>query len=128
MIRMTIPEFHAALKAQGPTKREELVFICPMCQTPQCANDLIVAGAGKNFEEVEKYLGFSCVGRFTGAKSPRRKPDGKPCDWTLGGFFHCHKLEVISEDGKVNPRFEIATPEQATAHRMAVGMGGYDGN
>jgi len=116
MITMTLEEFHAAMKAQGAASSEDLVFICPMCQTPQSARDLIKAGAGKDFDEVEKYIGFSCLGRFTGANSPRKKPDGKPCNWTLGGLFQCHKLEVITPDGNKHAHFELATPEVAKKH------------
>jgi hypothetical protein len=85
----------------------------------QTGNDLIRAGAGKTFEDVEKYLGFSCVGRFTGAKSPRKEPDGKPCNWTLGGLFSLHTLEVVTPDGEHHPRFEVATPEQAQRYHEA---------
>lgn len=116
MKTMTIEGYHAALKAQGTKDRAELVMICPMCGTPQTGNDLIRAGAGKTFDDVEKYLGFSCVGRWTGAGSPRKVPDGKPCNWTLGGLFSTHKLEVITPDGEKHPRFEVATPEQAQSH------------
>ena len=113
---MTIEEYHAALKAQGTKDRADLVMICPMCGAPQTGNDLIRAGAGKTFDDVEKYLGFSCVGRWTGAGSPRKHPDGKPCNWTLGGLFRTHTLEVVTPDGEKHPRFEVATPEQAQAH------------
>jgi len=116
MKTMTIEEFHSVLKAQGTKDNAELVMICPMCGTPQTGNDLIRAGAGKTFDDVEKYLGFSCVGRFTGAEAPRKEPDGKPCNWTLGGLFQMHKLEVVTPDGKKHPRFEVATQEQAKAH------------
>lgn len=112
---ITIPEFHARLKAQGVKRHEDFAFKCPMCGTVQSGQSLICAGAGKDFDAVEKYVGFSCVGRFTGAGAPRKKPDGKPCDWTLGGFFRLHKLEVIDEGGKHCPRFEIAPPEEAQA-------------
>lgn len=112
---ITIPEFHVRLKAQGVKRHEDFAFKCPMCGTVQSGQSLICAGAGKDFDAVEKYVGFSCVGRFTGAGAPRKKPDGKPCDWTLGGFFRLHKLEVIDEGGKHRPRFEIATPEEAQA-------------
>ncbi|MFA6230995.1 MAG: VVA0879 family protein [Rhodanobacter sp.] len=115
MQRMTIDEFHTALKAQGVPSREDYAFVCPMCRRVQSARDLIEAGAGKDFESVERYLGFSCVGRFSGASTPRREPDGKPCDWTLGGLFSTHRLEVVTEDGEVHPRFEVATSEQAQA-------------
>ena len=113
---MTIEEYHAALKAQGAKDRNELVMICPMCETPQNANDLIRAGAGETFDGVKTFLGFSCIGRFTGAGSPRKFPDGKPCNLSLGGLFRLHKLEVVTPDGERHPRFEVATPEQAQAH------------
>ena len=116
MKTMTIEEYHAALKAQGTKDRAALVMVCPMCGTPQSANDLIAAGAGKTLEDVEVYLGFSCVGRWTGAGSPRKEQDGKPCNWTLGGLFSFHNLEVVTPDGERHPRFEVATPEQALAH------------
>lgn len=121
MKTMTLQEFQAALIAQGVPTHHEFALVCPMCGTVQTGNDLIAAGAGKTFAEVEPYLGFSCIGRFTGAPSPRGRPDGMPCNWTLGGLFRTHKLEVVTEDGKHHPRFEPATPEQAQAHLMKGG-------
>jgi hypothetical protein len=119
MKTMTIDEFHVALKAQGVKRREDIALVCPMCGTVQTAQDLIDAGAGTDFDLVEKYLGFSCVGRFTGKGSPRKQPDGEACNWTLGGLFALHKLEVETEDGKRHPRFEPATPAQAQLHTTA---------
>lgn len=113
---MTVDEFHEKLKAQNVPDRADLAFACPMCGTVQSARDLIAAGAGLDFDGVERFLGFSCVGRWTNAGSPRAKPDGKPCNWTLGGLFSTHRLEVITEDGKRHPRFEVASPEQAQQH------------
>jgi hypothetical protein len=120
MLTMTLDEFHAACMAQAPSS-ETIVMKCPMCGTLQAGRDLIDAGAGKDFDAVERYLGFSCVGRFTGATSPRKTPDGKPCNWTLGGLFSLHKLEVITPDGVRHPRFELATREEADAHRATWG-------
>lgn len=120
MKTMTLDEFHAACKAQA-SRSDTIVFKCPMCSTLQSARDLIVAGAGSTFDEVERYLGFSCVGRFTGAGSPRKKPDGKPCNWSLGGLFRTHEMEVLTPDGKRHPRFELATREEADAHRATAG-------
>jgi hypothetical protein len=115
MKTITIDEFHEELHKQGAQSREDIAFICPMCGTVQSARSLINAGAGKSFDEVEKYLGYSCVGRFTGAGSPRKKPDGKPCNWTLGGLFQLHKMEIVTPDGKHHPSFELASPEQMRA-------------
>ena len=95
MQTMTIEEFHAALKEQD-VSIEEVTFRCPKCKTLQSANDLIKAGAGKNLDDVEKFVAFSCVGRWDKTKG---------CDWTLGGLFKIHELEVITADGKHHPRF-----------------------
>ena len=113
MKTMTLQEFHAALHAQSVKSHLDFALVCPRCGTVQSGRSLMAAGAGETFDDVEKYLGFSCVGRFTGAPSPRKEPDGKPCNWTLGGLFQLHTLEVVTPDGKRHPRFEPATPEQA---------------
>lgn len=115
LVIMSLGIFLDTLKAQG-VPRDHLALICPRCRTVQSAADLIAAGAGSDFEAVERYLGFSCVGRFTGAGSPRREPDGKLCNWTLGGLFQLHELVVVTDDGERHPRFMPATPEQAKAH------------
>ena len=111
-----LEDFHAALTAQGVDHRMDLAFICPMCGTVQSGRDFIAAGAGETFDEIERHLGFSCVGRWTEADAPRKVPDGNPCNWTLGGLFKLHRLEVITADGQHHPSFEPATPEQAQAH------------
>ena len=95
MRTMTIAEYRAALQSQG-VPIEEVKVICPRCKTEQCANDLIDAGAGNSFDDVQGYIGYSCVGRFDTSKG---------CNWTLGGLFQLHELEVITEDGKAHPRF-----------------------
>jgi hypothetical protein len=118
---MTGPEFKAALKSQSMPTREDIALVCPVCGYVQSPRDLIEAGAGEDFDAVAKYVGFNCVGRFTGAGSPRKEPDGQPCNWTLGGFLIAHKLEVIDEEGRAHPIFEPATPEQARAHLAARG-------
>lgn len=116
MQTLSLKEFHAACKAQAPSA-DLIVFKCPMCGTLQTARDLIAAGAGPDLDAVERYLGFSCIGRFTGAPGPRKEPDGQPCNWTLGGLFRLHKLEVVTPDGEHHPRFELATREEADDHR-----------
>jgi len=111
-----LEDFHAALVAQGVGHRMDLAFVCPMCGTVQSGRDLMAAGAGETFAEIERHLGYSCVGRWTEAEAPRKEPDGKPCNWTLGGLFKLHTLEVITADGQHHPSFEPATPTQAQVH------------
>lgn len=115
MKTMTVEDFHAALKAQGVSARRHLALVCPMCGTVQSMQSLIAAGAGENEDAVERSVGFSCVGRWTGAGAPRKEPDGQPCNWTLGGLFQLHKLEIVTPDGERHPHFEPASPEAAQA-------------
>jgi len=106
---ITVEDFKAIIKKQG--QPIELVkFECPMCGKHQCAQDFIDVGVGKNIDEVEKYLAFSCIGRFTGQDSPpsreMKRPDHDGCNWTLGGLFSFHELGVETPDGKIHPRFK----------------------
>lgn len=116
--RITLEQWIALLKQQNkPTV--ELLFRCPKCGTVQCGNDLIAAGAGANLEEIESYLAYSCVGRWDQTKG---------CDWTLGGLFQIHTLEVMLPDGTVHPRFEPVQPsEPEAAHGAPLGTTPVDG-
>lgn len=91
---------------------------CPICCTAESGADLVAAGAGGDFDAAQHYLGFSCIGRFTGAGGQvKATPPGKSCNWTLGGLFQMHELEVITEDGERHPLFEPASPTEAQAHQ-----------
>ena len=96
METMTIDQFKQAIKDQGHKRIEDATFECPQCKTLQSAQNLIDAGAGNSFDEVEKYLAFSCIGRFD---------EDQGCNWSLGGFLQLHDLEVITPDGESHPRF-----------------------
>jgi hypothetical protein len=80
--------------------------------------------AGVKPDVVETVVAFSCEGRFSRAgpwpsskdqsakAGARRKVRG--CDWTLGGMFQLHELEITFPDStEPRPTFVIATPEQA---------------
>ena len=98
LTRLTLAEFHAEAIRRFGSDWKEWRFVCPNCGCEQTANDLIDAGAGGgDLDAVGRLLAFSCVGRFT---------DEKGCDWTLGGLFRIHRLEV---DGR--PAFELAQIE-----------------
>ena len=112
---ISLDVFKAELKAQG-LPREHLTFVCPACGTPQSAADLIAAGAGKTFDEVCGFLGFSCVGRWTDAGPPKRgTPPGAGCNCTLS-LLDLHNLTVVLPGGSKRPHFEPASPEAAQAH------------
>lgn len=117
METIKLDEFRNRLKAQGTSDRKHAAFKCPMCKTVQSITSF--TRAGTDAETAERYVGFSCVGRVVGAEAPREQPDGKPCDWTLGGLLRLHVLEVIDDEGKSHPYFEVATPEEAQALQAA---------
>jgi hypothetical protein len=116
MRKITVEQFHTELKAQGVSAREHTALKCPACGTVQSIALLLSQGCPA--ERVETQIGFSCVGRWNDAGPPSR--DGKPagakpgCNWTLGGLFRIHTLEV-EMDGKVHPIFEPATADEAQA-------------
>lgn len=114
---ISIDEFRTRLKAQGVSDRTYFAFKCPMCATVQSLQSFFCAGA--DAEAAEKFIGFSCIGRVTGAPSPRKEPDGQPCNWTLGGLLQLPALEVIDEDGNAHPHFVVASAEEAQALSIA---------
>ena len=114
---ITIQEAHRRMAAQGVGHQRHYAFRCPICDTVQSMASLVKAGADK--DQVHKFIAFSCEGRFSDAgpfstKGKRRK-DVRGCDWTLGGLFKLHKLEISYDDGTTMPSFEIVGPEEAQA-------------
>ena len=94
MQTMTKDEFiNTAIERFGDD-RDNWKFICPRCKTAQSIADFKEA----NIDDFDKYIGFSCIGRFD---------ESKGCDWTLGGLFLIHELEVIDGEDK-HPLFKLA--------------------
>lgn len=87
--------------------RIHLAVKCPICKTVQSMHSLLRAGV--EAERVENVFGFSCIGRFKGIDNT----PGVGCDWTLGGLFQLHELEIITPDNKVHRFFEIASKDEA---------------
>lgn len=114
--QINVAELHKRFTAQGVSEREDIAFKCIRCGTIQSGRDFMRA-TGKTFDEIERWLGFSCIGRFTNA-GPHKDgtPRGRGCDWTLGGLFSIHNLVVIDDDGVEHPTFAVASPEEAQNH------------
>lgn len=109
---MTQDELVAEMQKRFGADAKQWTFVCPMCKTRQSANDFYAAGFKPGTGEVNKYLGFSCIGRFTNAGEHKTgTPPGKGCNWTLGGLFQIHELEIILPDGKRSACMEIAEVE-----------------
>ena len=115
---VTHAQFKDEIGLQGvPT--EHIAFTCPRCGTVQSAMSLIRAGAGTTYEAVQGQVGFSCVGRYTGAGAHKNgNPPGHGCNWTLGGIFPIYNYVVdtgTAEAPQPHPLFEPATPAEAKA-------------
>ena len=115
MERLTILEFQDRCREQDHA-REDIAFVCPVCATVQSMNSLVAAGA--SFSDAERMIGFSCEGRLTGAGEWPRNPyhrrrTTRGCDWSLGGLFRIHVLEVVDQTGTIHPMFKLGTNEQA---------------
>lgn len=103
---ISLEQFQTEYLAQA-AKREDVVFVCPICKTLQSGRDFINAGVGEEMDDLEMRLGVSCIGRYV---------KGAGCDLTLGGL-QVHTLAIITPDGEAVPHFDLATPEAAAAHR-----------
>lgn len=78
------------LYGADPTKWR---FRCARCNGSQSVEQCVAAGMTAD----EAY--FNCIGR---------RVDNIGCDWTLGGLFRIHTLEIMDEEGKAHPAFEFA--------------------
>ncbi|EDU6781537.1 hypothetical protein CJG67_001244 [Salmonella enterica subsp. enterica serovar Gaminara] len=122
MKTLTHEQYLALLYSQN-VERQDYAVICPMCGTVQSARLLIQAGVAPDFGEAVRYLGFSCVGRFTGKSSPSdEKGKNHGCNWTLGGLLQCHVMVPEDPTGVKRPVFEPATPEQARKQAARMGV------
>lgn len=82
-------------------------FACPCCGHVASVADYKAAGAE------ESAVGYSCIGRWTGAKRDAlglNSPEGLPaagrgpCNYAGGGLFKLHPVEVVF-DGSARPVF-----------------------
>ena len=115
MKQITQDEFLSEAKRRFGDNPRNWKFVCPMCGTVQSVQQLLYAvlASGGKKDDVHGYIGYSCIGRFTGQgdKGISAKTKGIPwdkgCNWTLGGLLRVHTLEV-QIDGKPRPTFELA--------------------
>jgi hypothetical protein len=61
-------------------------FRCVMCGNVQSGASVCARNPEIKLEDTVNWIFFACEGRHT---------DGVGCDWTLGGLFQLHRLEVV---------------------------------
>ena len=79
--------------------RDNWVFKCPICGNRQSVNSVLIKNPKLKAEDVRDWIYFNCEGRYT-------KRVG--CDWTLGGLFQIHRVEVMVDGKRRNRVFEFA--------------------
>ena len=129
-VRYSVAQIQAAFALQGVTSHRHYATVCPICGTVQSMSSLVRSGA--DIETVERFFGFSCEGRFSGAgpwpsagkkQAARRSSGRRGCNYTLGGLFKIFDAEIEGEDGRVQPMFDLASPEQARRLEADLGVG-----
>lgn len=98
MKTMTLKEWHDLGRKLYGDDMKKWKFKCVRCGHVQTAQDFIDLELDPN-----SYVHFTCIGRFN------QKKVG--CDWTLGGLFSVHKVEIVDEEGNHHPTFEFADDE-----------------
>lgn len=88
------------------------LFVCPVCRTPQTAQDFIDSGLSE--DEARSSIAIECIGRhLPKAQSQKAISDakvikGKPCDYAGYGFFKLNPVAVEDDDGHVFNIFDFA--------------------
>jgi len=94
MVKFTLEEWKNKAKELFGDDYKDWKFKCPQCGNVQSFRDF--EGL---VEDPSSVFYFSCIGRWK---------KGVGCDWTLGGLFRIHEVEITTEDGTVVPSFEFA--------------------
>lgn len=97
MEQVKLADFRATATERFGEDTKDWVFVCPQCKTKQTANEWNDEGIDR--EVIGRQIGFSCIGRHV---------KDKGCDWTLGGLFKLHELEIIDDEGGEHPHFVLA--------------------
>lgn len=74
-------------------------FKCPSCGHEQSHNE--AKERKPDIGDTSSWIYFSCEGRHTA---------GVGCDWTLGGLFQIHTLEVLEDSGRAVRCMRFAHP------------------
>lgn len=94
--------FDECIDRFGPN-RDNWKFVCPSCGHVASVADYKAAGA-------QDAIGFSCIGRWTGATQQAFQEGPGPCNYAGGGLICLNPVRVVSPDGRV-PMFELAPAE-----------------
>jgi len=106
IIEMTHEEWKQRGRELFGDDPKEWRFVCPSCGHVQTFNDFLALDMVP--EDVEKYVGFSCIGRFDGHGDTDICSGKSPCNYTAGGLLNINPIKVIIGE---NHRYVFAFEE-----------------
>jgi hypothetical protein len=110
MIRMTREQWIAAGKSRYGADRMQWRFRCPSCGHIATPQDYRAAGAPQTA------VGFSCVGRWSGAASEAFSDASGPCNYAGGGLFRINPL-LVTDGEQEWQMFDFAEPFEGEARK-----------
>lgn len=97
---MTYEDWHKRGTELYGANHDKWVFACPACGHEQSLEGVISRNPAIIRDEAARWIYFACEGRHNHAVG---------CNWTLGGLFHFHELEITMDgDPKGSPAFRFA--------------------
>lgn len=85
---MTHAEFFGEATRRFGPDQHDWRFVCPCCGHEARAADWLAAGAPQSA------IGFSCVGRWSGAPRDAFGEGPGPCNYAGGGLFELNPMDV----------------------------------
>lgn len=105
MRTITLEQWAAEGSQKFGDDQSEWKFICPNCGHIQTAIDFHELGMPD--EQINRFLGFSCIGRYIDGCKGEFGNGIAPCNYTSGGLFNIAPLTVIA-NGAEHHMFEFA--------------------
>ena len=93
---ITLEQYLAEGEQKFGPDRMNWRFVCPSCGHVASAAEYKAAGAP------EGAIGFSCIGRWVGAKIDAFEKGEGPCNYAGGGLFNINPVEIT---GRSKPFF-----------------------
>lgn len=109
--KIKLEDWHKLASKKFGKNARHWKFICPVCETPQTAQDFIDAGAPE--EEAKTSIAVECIGRWLPEKQKAfdsrqgKIVKGQPCDYAGYGLFALNPVPVEFEDGKIFHAFDF---------------------
>ena len=94
---MTYQEWKTEAISKFGEDPKDWKFVCPVCKYAQSIGDF-EEQTKLTREEIERVIGFSCIGRWLDPSPPEsKKSKGGPCNYAGGGLFRLNPVKIELE-------------------------------